>query len=96
MIALLVVAASCSRTEKTEAVAAEIEAAQMEGRNAAREFVNREWKDTMQLQSLLLEARARKSKYEIENKPECAAAYDSAFVSTLHSVRPDVARELKR
>lgn len=91
---VLLMAASCSQTEKTEETTAEIEAAQMEGRNAAKAFVNKEWADTMQLQQLLLEARSKKSKYDIEKKSHCSAAYDSAFVSTLRTVRPDVARHL--
>lgn len=86
--------AGCRGTEHSEAVTAEIEAAQMEGRTAAREFVNAQWKDTMELQRRLLEVRVRQSKY-VENKmPEAAAAFDSAFVGTLKTVRPDIARHL--
>ena len=40
----------CRGTERAEAVEAAVEAAQMEGRTAAREFVNAQWKDTMELQ----------------------------------------------
>lgn len=86
----------CKNTERTEALTAEIEAAQVEGRNAAREFVNREWKDTMELQSRLLEVRSMQSKYEEARMPEAAAAFDSTFVSTLRSVRPDIAKELDK
>lgn len=86
----------CKKTEQTEALTAEIEAAQIEGRNAAREFVNREWKDTMELQNRLLQVRSMQSKYEEARMPEAAAAFDSTFVSTLRTVRPDVARELDK
>lgn len=86
---------ACSQTEKTEAVVADVEAAQIEGRNAAREFVSREWTDTMELQKHLLDAKAQQSKYLINKNPEAAAAYDSAFVSTIRSVRPDIAAQLQ-
>lgn len=91
--ALMAVAvASCGRTEQAEAVEAEVEAAQMEGRNAAREFVNTQWKDTMELQRRLLEVRSRQSKYVEAKQPAAAEAFDSTFVSTLRTVRPDIAR----
>ncbi len=85
----------CGSPEK-DALEAKIEAAQIEGREAAREFVNREWKDTMELQNRLLEVRSMQSKYEEENAHEAAAAFDTAFVSTLRTVRPDIARELDK
>ncbi len=88
--------AACSGTERTEAVTAQIEAAQMEGREAAREFVNAEWPDTMALQKKLLEVRSRQSKYVEKKQPEAAAAFDTAFVHTLRTVRPDIARELDK
>lgn len=81
-------------TETAEETTAEIEAAQMEGRSAARVFVNREWKDTMRLHEKLLEARAVKSAYELAGKKKCAETFDSAFISTLRSVRPDMAKEI--
>ena len=57
----------CRGTERAEAVEVAVEAAQMEGRTAAREFVNAQWKDMMELQKRLLEVRAKQSKY-VENK----------------------------
>lgn len=91
--------ASCggnaSKSEEAQETAAEIEAAQMMGRRAAREFVNREWRDTMRLQEHLLNACAQRSKYEIEGKNRCAEAYDSAFISTVRTVRPEMAREIE-
>lgn len=82
----------CAETEHTE----EITAAQMEGRSAARSFVNREWKDSTKLQQLLIEAKSHRGKYIDEGKPECAAAYDSAFISTIRAVRPELARSIER
>lgn len=92
---LLAGAASCGGKQKSEESAAEIEAAQIEGREAARIFVNRPWRDTMELQSHLLEVRAQQSKYQVAGKAESAAAFDSAFVATLRTVRPEIARELE-
>ena len=85
----------CAETEHTEGITAEITAAQMEGRNAARTFVNREWRDSTKLQQHLLEAKSRRGKYIDEGKPECAAAYDSAFISTIRAVRPNLARSIE-
>lgn len=86
---------SCGGEEKAERVAADTEAAQMMGREEARKFLNRPWKDTLELQRQLLESRAKKSHYEMKNEKENAAAFDSAFVSTLRTVRPELARELE-
>lgn len=71
-----------------------IEAAVMQGRTDARRIINREFKDSMEFHGALLEANAHKSVYAIENHPRCQAAYDSAFISTIRTVRPDLARQL--
>lgn len=73
----------------------EIMEAVADGRNAARVFVNREWNDTMELQKQLLEAKARQSRYLIDNRPESAEAFDTAFISTIRTVRPDLYRHLR-
>lgn len=73
----------------------EIEAARMEARNTARSFINRQWEDTMQLQKELLKAKAVQSKYLIDNKPSCAAAFDSTFIKTIRTVHPELAKHLK-
>ncbi len=88
-------AASCSHTDKGEESAAEIEAAMMEGREAAKIFVNRPWRDTVELQSRLLEARSHRAKYDTLGLKRCAEAYDSGFVSTIRTVNPDVANQIK-
>lgn len=87
---------SCSKTDKAAEDVADTEAAIIEGREAARIFVQRNWKDTTELQGLLLEARTKQSKYRMVGKERSAQAFDSAFVSTLRTVRPDVARELDK
>ena len=95
-ILLSVILGSCAGTEHTEAVTAEITAAQMEGRRAAGEILGPEWKDSVKLQTKLLELKVRQSKYIIDGKPECAEAFDSTFISTIRSVNPDLASKLKR
>lgn len=85
---------SCVQTEQTEAITAEITAAQLEGRKAARQIVNREWRDTLELQRQLLEAKSIQSKYLIDGKKECAASFDSTFISTVRAVKPELAKKI--
>lgn len=92
---LCLLAASCRQTEKTEAITAEITAAQMEGRRAAGIILGPEWKDTTKLQMALIEAKAKQSKYLIDGKSECAAAFDSTFISTIRAVNPSLAKKLQ-
>lgn len=87
---------ACSETEHTENITAEITAAQMEGRNAAKRIVTQEWKDSSKLQSELLDARARQSKYVINGKKECAEAFDSTFIRTIRAVRPELAKSIEK
>lgn len=87
---------ACSGTEKTEETVADITAAQMMGREEARKYLNRPWKDTLELQRQLLQSRAKKSRYEMKNHHKQAEAYDSAFVKTLKTVRPELAAELEQ
>ncbi|MBD5211860.1 MAG: hypothetical protein HDS70_08155 [Bacteroidales bacterium] len=95
LIPLLAMLAACSGIERSEEATADVTAAQIEGREEARKFLNRPWKDTLELQRQLMESRAKKSVYEMKNQPAHAAAYDSAFVSTLRTVRPELAKELE-
>lgn len=85
--------------EKAETVAAAETASQMEaakaGREAAKEIVTKNWPDTMQLQNAILEARAKKSKYEMAGNKECTAAFDTAFFNAIRTARPDLAQQLK-
>lgn len=80
------------RAEVTE-TADQIEEAHIAGREAARTFVNKNWSDSLQLQEQLVEAGARRAVYD--SLPKCRAAYDSAFISTVRTVRPEVARQLE-
>lgn len=91
--------AACS--EKAETVAAtetadQIEEARMEGRNEAKKFITKNFTDTLQIQSALLEARSHNTKYEEEGLPKCKEAYDSAFISTIRTVRPDIANAIEK
>lgn len=86
---------SCSQTEKTEAITAEITAAQMEGRREAGKILGPQWKDTLKLQTALMDAKVKQSKYIIDGKPECAEAFDSTFISTIRTVNPSLAKKLK-
>lgn len=89
---------SCSRQAEqisAEELAEQMEAAK-EGRSAARAIITKEWADTMQLQNAILDARAKNSKYEMEGKPGCKAAFDTAFFNTIRTVRPDLADQLQQ
>ena len=92
--------AACSgnvkQTEKAEATEAQIEAAQMAGRNAAKDFVRREWNDSMELTSHLLDVAAQKNTYIMEGRKQEEAAFDSAFISTLRTVRPGLADQIEQ
>lgn len=87
----------CSRQAEqisAEELAEQMEAAK-EGREAAKTIVTKNWKDTMDLQLALLDARARNSKYELAGKTRCKAKFDSAFFNTIRTVRPDLADQLQ-
>lgn len=99
MLAVLSISFLSSCSEKAERISAEEMAEQMEaakeGREAARVIITKEWKDSMELQHALLEARAANSKYEIEGKTRCKASFDTAFMNTIRTVRPDLADQLQ-
>ena len=65
------------------------------GREAARRIIVREWTDSMAFQNAVLEARAAKSVYEMAHRTKSVAAFDSAFISTIRTTRPDLARQLQ-
>lgn len=92
---LAIILSACAQTEKTEAITAEITAAQMEGRRAAGMILGPEWTDTVKLQRALLDAKVKQSKYLIEGKTDCAIAFDSTFFSTIKTVNPDLAKKIK-
>ena len=72
----------------------QIEQARIAGREAARTFVNRQWRDTLELQGQMIEAGTRRAAYD--SLPQSRAAYDSAFISTVRTVRPEVAAQLEQ
>ncbi len=74
---------------------AQIDSAKNDGREAARKIIMQEWTDSMQFQNAVLEARARKSKYEMAGRHASVAAFDTAFISTIRTTRPDLAKELE-
>lgn len=92
---LWILLSSCTQTEKTEAITAEITAAQLEGRREAGVILGPEWKDSVKLQRALLDAKVKQSKYLIAGKPHCAEAFDSAFISTIRTVNPSLAKKIK-
>ena len=94
MLALIFLLGACAGTERTEGITAEITAAQMEGRRAAGIIVGKEWTDTGQLKKALIETKVKQSEYLVNGKPECAAAFDSAFISTIRSVKPELAKKI--
>ncbi|MDE5663752.1 MAG: hypothetical protein K2L35_03140 [Muribaculaceae bacterium] len=100
MVLLLICGACGGKGEKTmeasEEDAAQIEAAIILGRGDARRIINRTFNDSMAFHAALLEANAHKSAYQLDQRPRCAAAYDSAFISTIRTTRPDLARMLEQ
>lgn len=83
-----------SLEEQQQETDAEINQAMLQGREAARILVGKEWKDTMQLQNHILEAKAKQSRYLIENKPKSAQAFDYGFVSLIKNIRPELANSI--
>lgn len=87
---------SCS-TKGEQAAAAEtaeqIENARIDGRETARGFINRHFSDSLEMQQEMVEAGTRRSRYD--SLPQSREAFDSAFISTVRTVRPEVARELQ-
>lgn len=94
IIAAVFLLAGCAYTEKTEEVTAEITAAQMEGRREAGRILGPEWKDTVALKRALLDVRAKQSELLIKGKKKSAEAFDSAFISTIRTVNPELAKKL--
>lgn len=74
---------------------AQLEEARNAGREAARKIITREFKDSMEFHGAILDANAEKSRFHIAERPESAAAFDSAFISTIRTTRPDLARQLQ-
>lgn len=86
----------CAETEHTEAVTADITAAQMMGRNDARYFVNRQWNDSSELRYRIALVRHNSDSLKVKHGMEFSAAYDSTFISTIRAVNPDLASAVTR
>lgn len=94
--ACCVLFASCGSSTKNGEIKVtnqEVEKAQIAGREAARVFVSQKWEDTLSLQQQLVEAGSKAAVYD--SVPRLRAAFDSAFISTVETVRPDIAEQLK-
>lgn len=96
IIGALAILPGCQGTERTEAITAEITAAQMEGRTAARDFIHQDWRDTSVVAMRLDTIERRKSRFVDDGKKECAEAYDTAFINTLRAVKPDLSRAVEK
>ena len=98
-VAALAATAFCSCSSKggraaVEETAEQIENARLEGRESGRGFLNRRFKDSLELQQELVKAGARRAAYD--SLPASRAAYDSAFISTVRTVNPELAGQLVR
>lgn len=99
--ALLAIGACTPEEKKAEQITAtetsdQMEEAKMLGRKAAKDIVNKDFSDTMALQKAILNARSINSKYDINKDRKAREAFDSAFYSTIRTVRPELADQLKR
>ncbi len=90
----LLMFSACAKTERTEAITAEITAAQMEGRNAASDIVIYPWNDTTGINKEITKARSPRLKYDSLGHKEASAAFDSTFNKTIRIVRPELAKKL--
>ncbi len=100
-LAIVVMLTSCGGNSTNEDGSvkesqAQIDSARNAGREAARKIIVSEWKDSMQFQKAVLEARAQKSVYEMAKRQQSVAAFDSAFISTIRATRPDLSKQLDR
>ncbi len=101
--------AACGKTmseEDRERSAAEAEVAEqissdelmdpaVAARNEAKKFISHEWKDSLELHKQILEARAAKSEYEVAGRHRDAEVFDSVFIATLRTIKPDLARQIR-
>lgn len=98
--ALAIAVCSCGNksTQETGEIEtqAQIDSARNAGREAARKIIIKEWKDSMEFQNAVLEATAGRNRYDLARKQKCSEAFDSAFISTIRTTRPDLARELRK
>ena len=93
-IPTLLFLSACAQTERTEAITAEITAAQMEGRNAARDIIIYPWNDTTGVSKAIAKARLPRLKYDTIGHKAATAAFDTTFNQTIRTVRPELAKKL--
>ena len=82
----------CTSIEHSEEVTAEVTAAQIEGRRAARELIHYQWKDSAQLRQKYREIQHLRDSVA----PGKTAEFDSTFMSTLRIVEPTLAFAIQR
>ena len=86
-IPLFTSCSACSSIEHSEEVTAEVTAAQIEGRRAAKQILNYHWTDSAQLRQKYQEIRQLRDSVA----PGHTAEFDSTFFSTLRVVSPTLA-----
>lgn len=91
LLAVMVGSVSCSKADTAGETEAAIQEARIDARESARIFLNRPWKDTVELKRKLLEVHDSRAKYDSVGRKESAQAYDTIFYSTLRTVRPEMA-----
>lgn len=90
-IAMFSSCSSCSSMEHSEEVTAEITAAQIEGRRAARKIMHLQSKDSTELKRCYEGIKH----FRDSIVPDHTAEFDSTFFSTLRIVNPVVAFSLQ-
>lgn len=91
LLAVMAGSVSCSKADTAGETEAAIQEARIDARESARIFLNRPWKDTVELKRKLLEVHDHRAKYDSVGRKRSAQAYDTTFYSTLRTVRPEMA-----
>ncbi len=91
LLAVMAGSVSCSKADTAGETEAAIQEARIDARESARIFLNRSWKDTVELKRKLLEVHDHRAKYDSTGRKESAQTYDTTFYSTLRTVRPEMA-----
>ncbi len=82
----------CSSIEHSEEVTADITAAQIEGRRAARKLIHLQWKDSTELKNEYKRIKLYRDSVFPDNKAE----FDSTFISTIRIVKPSIATSITK
>ncbi|MDE6272053.1 MAG: hypothetical protein K2M31_03495 [Muribaculaceae bacterium] len=98
-VVLLLLLGACGQRSNADGTIvetdAQLEEARNAGREAARKIITREFADSMEFHGAILDANAERSRFSLQNRKESEAAFDSAFISTIRTTRPDLARQLQ-